>query len=79
MRQVKLKGLMVGDPCTDSKSQNERMDMLWYAHKHGFLPDGDFDFLWNNCSVRKPSLLAERRWERRAGSWLRTEPTVPER
>ena len=25
---------------------------LWYAHKHGFVPDGDFDFLWNNCSIR---------------------------
>ena len=25
---------------------------LWYAHKHGFVPDSDFDYLWNNCSAR---------------------------
>ena len=28
------------------------MDMLWYGHKYGFVPDEDFDTLWNRCSVR---------------------------
>ena len=70
---------MVGDPCTETVSQNESMDMLWYAHKAGFVPDDDFDFLWKSCGVRQPALLAQRRWERRAGSWMTSEPTVPER
>ncbi|OLQ07165.1 putative serine carboxypeptidase K10B2.2 [Symbiodinium microadriaticum] len=48
-----ITGVAVGDPCTDLPSQKESMDMLWYAHKHGFVPDSDFDYLWNNCSARR--------------------------
>ncbi|CAJ1405327.1 unnamed protein product [Effrenium voratum] len=64
-----ITGIAVGDPCTDYPSQHESMDMLWYAHKHGFIPDGDFDFLWNNCSMRHPSLLTQGAWRREAGKW----------
>jgi cathepsin A (carboxypeptidase C) len=49
------------------------MDMLWYAHKHGFVTDADFDFLWNNCSHRYPSFLARGQWRREAGRWAATE------
>jgi len=77
--EVHIKGIAVGDPCTDFKSQRESMDMLWYAHKHGFVPDGDFDFLWNNCSQRVPSFLAQGRWRREVGRWAAppASPTMP--
>jgi len=45
------------------------MDMLWYTHKHGFIPDADFDFLYNNCSKRHPSFLSRGSWRREAGRW----------
>lgn len=67
--EINLKGVAVGDPCTDEVSQRESMDMLWYAHKHGFVPDDDFDFLWNNCSYRHPSFIARGEWRREAGRW----------
>ena len=28
------------------------MDMLWYGHKYGFVPEADFDLLWNKCGRR---------------------------
>ena len=28
------------------------MDMLWYGHKYGFVPDADYDLLWNKCKGR---------------------------
>merc|ERR1719235_2106717 len=62
--EINIKGIAVGDPCTDNTLQKESMDMLWYAHKHGFVPDDDFDFLWNNCSARHPSLLTLGNWRR---------------
>eukprot|EP01063_Lacrimia_lanifica_P013775 TRINITY_DN2037_c1_g3_i1.p1 TRINITY_DN2037_c1_g3~~TRINITY_DN2037_c1_g3_i1.p1 ORF type:complete len:566 (+),score=224.34 TRINITY_DN2037_c1_g3_i1:57-1754(+) len=49
---VNLKGLSVGDPCTDNTAQKDSMDMLWYAHKYGFVPEQDFDLLWNKCNLR---------------------------
>ena len=45
------------------------MVRLWYAHKHGFVPDQDFDFLWKNCSMRQPSFLSQGAWRREAGAW----------
>eukprot|EP00501_MAST-03F_sp_TOSAG23-6_P000911 GSMAST32.ASY1.ANO1.947.1 assembled CDS len=53
--EINLKGVAVGDPCTDNKAQQDSMDMLWYAHKHGFVPD--FDLLWNKCRARHPPPL----------------------
>mmetsp|Transcript_5254 Transcript_5254/g.14863 ORF Transcript_5254/g.14863 Transcript_5254/m.14863 type:complete len:549 (-) Transcript_5254:207-1853(-) len=67
--EVNIKGVAVGDPCTDTKSQQESMDMLWYAHKHGFVPDADFAFLSQNCSFHRPSFLARGQWRREAGYW----------
>lgn len=67
--EVNIKGIAVGDPCTDTSSQRESMDMLWYAHKYGFVPDADFHFLRQNCSFRKPSFLARGHWLREAGRW----------
>jgi cathepsin A (carboxypeptidase C) len=72
--EINIKGIAVGDPCTDTPSQTKSMDMLWYAHKHGFVPDADYDFLWNNCSHRYPSFLARGQWLREAGSWAAAPP-----
>lgn len=33
-----------------------------YGHKNGFVPDSEFDFLWNNCSSRFPVSLARGAW-----------------
>mmetsp|Transcript_10022 Transcript_10022/g.36653 ORF Transcript_10022/g.36653 Transcript_10022/m.36653 type:complete len:531 (+) Transcript_10022:48-1640(+) len=54
--EINLVGIGVGDPCTDNESQKISMDSIWYSHKYGFLPDDQYDFLWNNCSARYPSL-----------------------
>lgn len=72
--EINIKGIAVGDPCTDRKSQQKSQDMLWYAHKHGFVPDDDFDFLWNNCSKRHPSLLSSGFWRREEGRWAAPAP-----
>jgi len=50
--RVNLVGMAVGDPCTDNAAQKDSMDMLWYGHKHGFVPDDDFTLLWNECGSR---------------------------
>lgn len=67
--EVNIKGIAVGDPCTDTPSQKQSMDMLWYAHKHGFVPDADFDFLSNNCSGTYPSFMGRGSWKREEGRW----------
>lgn len=59
---VNLRGLGVGDPCTDNDAQRDSMDMLWYGHKYGFVPDSEFEFLWKNCSQRFRSTLTQGRW-----------------
>jgi len=57
--------------------QQKSMDMLWYAHKHGFVPDQDFEFLWNNCSARHPSFLARGSWRRESDSrWAKEAPAL---
>jgi uncharacterized protein YcaQ len=60
--QVNMKGLAVGDPCTDNTAQKDSMDMLWYGHKNGFVPEQEYDLLWNKCNVRSPALLSKGRW-----------------
>eukprot|EP00933_Yihiella_yeosuensis_P020108 TRINITY_DN16213_c0_g1_i2.p1 TRINITY_DN16213_c0_g1~~TRINITY_DN16213_c0_g1_i2.p1 ORF type:complete len:540 (-),score=142.44 TRINITY_DN16213_c0_g1_i2:181-1800(-) len=75
--EVNIHGIGVGDPCTDSDSQAESMDMLWYAHKHGFVTDADFDFLWNTCKHRQPSLLGQGRWHRKEGRWAKLSAEAP--
>jgi len=55
---VNLRGIAVGDPCTDMKAQQDSMDSLWYAHKYGLVPDSEFDLLWNTCRARMPNLVA---------------------
>jgi len=73
--EINMRGIAVGDPCTDTKSQSESMDMLWYAHKHGFVPDADFGYLWNNCTYRHPHFLARGHWKREeAGRWAAPPP-----
>jgi serine carboxypeptidase-like clade I len=52
---IPLKGLAVGDPCTDNTAQKDSMDALWYGHKYGLVDDAVFDVLWNQCQVRLPS------------------------
>jgi len=64
--KINLVGMAVGDPCTDNKAQADSMDMLWYAHKNGLVPDGEFDFLWNTCHSRAPSALSAGAWRAEA-------------
>ncbi|CAD7954169.1 unnamed protein product [Amoebophrya sp. A25] len=56
--KVNLVAIGVGDPCTDNDAQANAMDALWYAHKNGFVPDQDFDFLWNTCKARVPTKMS---------------------
>jgi serine carboxypeptidase-like clade 1 len=54
---IPLRGLAVGDPCTDNTAQRDSMDALWYGHKYGLVDDAVFDQLWNECDVRLPNYL----------------------
>lgn len=74
--EVNMKGMAVGDPCTDLPAQQQSMDMLWYAHKHGFVPDDDYEFLTNNCSKTYPAFIARGSWRREAGRWAAAEAAV---
>ena len=67
---INIQGLAVGDPCTDYPSQKQSMDMLWYAHKHGLVPDDDFDLLYNTCGHRVPSFLSRNKWIRKENKWI---------
>lgn len=73
--EINMQGLLVGDPCTDNDSQQESMDMLWYSHKHGFVPDAEFDFLYNNCSARHPSFLTNGNWRAENGLLKSVNPS----
>jgi cathepsin A (carboxypeptidase C) len=42
---INLKGLAVGDPCTDNNSQRTSMDSIWYSFKYGLLDGPVFDLL----------------------------------
>lgn len=53
--QINLTGMAVGDPCTDNDSQRQSMDMLWYAHKNGLVPDAEYNFLTQQCGASHPS------------------------
>lgn len=59
---INLKGVAVGDPCTDNDAQHDSMDMVWYGHKYGFIPDELFNTLWNKCGAREPHPLTKGRW-----------------
>jgi len=54
--EINIQGVGVGDPCTDNVAQHDSMDMLWYSHKAGFIPDDDFDFLWHSCKPYVPTV-----------------------
>ena len=60
--EINIRGVAVGDPCTDNVAQKDSMDMLWYAHKNGFVPEEDYDLLWNKCQSRHPIPLARGVW-----------------
>ena len=63
---INLHGVYVGDPCTDNAAQKDSMDMLWYGHKYGFVPEADFDLLWNKCGRRHAHPLSAGEWRGRA-------------
>jgi len=71
--EIKLTGIAAGDPCTDVDEQKDSMNMLWYAHKNGLVPDGDFEFLWHNCSYGSTALNPKFHtwglWKREEGGW----------
>lgn len=52
--EINLKGIAVGDPCTDNAAQKDSMDMLWYGNKNGFVDPAVYDLLWNKCGARHP-------------------------
>ena len=48
---------------TSNKEQRDSMDMLWYGHKYGFVPDKDFELLWHECKLRYPiTRMTSGRW-----------------
>ena len=49
-----IHGMAVGDPCTDNESQQQSMDMIWYAHKYGMITDDRFQMLYHRCNLRIP-------------------------
>jgi serine carboxypeptidase-like clade I len=51
-----LRGLAVGDPCTDNKAQDYSMNALWYSHQYGLLDDATYDVLNNQCDIKLPPL-----------------------
>jgi cathepsin A (carboxypeptidase C) len=55
--EINLKGLAVGDPCTDNTAQRNSMDSLWYGYKYGLIDSDIFDMLWNKCEARVPNLM----------------------
>eukprot|EP00980_Cylindrotheca_fusiformis_P002200 scaffold504_cov109-Cylindrotheca_fusiformis.AAC.6 len=56
---IALKGIAVGDPCTDNKAQDDSMNSLWYANKYGLMDEEVYDLLWNKCNVRLPNLMTQ--------------------
>ena len=56
---INLKGIAVGDPCTDNEAQADSMDSLWYSHKYGLVDDQIYDTLWNKCNIRMPNLMTK--------------------
>ena len=56
---INLKGIAVGDPCTDNEAQADSMDSLWYSHKYGLVDDQIYDLLWNTCNIRMPNLMTK--------------------
>lgn len=76
---VPIVGIAAGDPCTDNEFQRDSMDMLWYAHKYGFVPEEDFDLLWNRCRARYARPMSRGRWRGGAAAAAtrdRLEPTI---
>ena len=62
-KKINLVGINTADPCTSNKEQRDSMDMLWYGHKYGFVPDKDFELLWNECKLRYPiTRMTSGRW-----------------
>ena len=60
--KINLVGMAVGDPCTDNAAQRDSMDMLWWAHKNGLVPEREYAYLWDTCGMRHPSALAAGAW-----------------
>lgn len=60
--KINLVGMVVGDPCTDNAAQRDSMDMLWWAHKNGLVPEREYAYLWDTCGMRHPSALAAGAW-----------------
>ena len=68
--KINLKGLAVGDPCTDNDAQSNSLDVLWYSHKYGLVSPADFELLWSKCGVRFPSLGAAGAWHMSKGRMM---------
>jgi len=45
IEHVPLRGILVGDPCTDNDAQNDSMDAIWYSQKYGLMDNEVFDVL----------------------------------
>jgi hypothetical protein len=49
LSRIPLRGIAVGDPCTDTDSQSHYMDPLWYAHNYGLVNDNIYTMLTTTC------------------------------
>jgi hypothetical protein len=51
VEHVPLRGILVGDPCTDNAAQKDSMDAMWYSQKYGLMDNEVFDVLQSDeCS-----------------------------
>lgn len=66
--KIPLVGIATGDPCTDNKSQENSMSMLWYGHKYGFVPEKEFSLLWHHCGHRYMSPFTRGEWTKTRAS-----------
>lgn len=51
---IPLRGMAVGDPCTDDASQGQSRDPLWYSHQRGLVDESLYAVLQTKCTPPQP-------------------------
>lgn len=74
---INLVGMAIGDPCTDNDSQRQSMDMLWYSHKYGLVPEVEYHLLSATCGYSDPHPLAAGAWHAHPSGGGRVSATRP--
>ena len=58
LEHVPLKGILVGDPCTDNAAQQDSMDAMWYSRKYGLMDNEVYDVLQSeDCAPYRSKVL----------------------